>query len=88
MFTEARVSWIVLFLLTASAAVKQYETLGYVSLPMVFMLLAHGLYTNAIMKGEECIPTTWYIIVILISNVIIGIYFMKNGDGCSFTGMS
>ena len=26
---------------------------------MGFMILAHGLYTNACMKGEECIPTTW-----------------------------
>jgi delta24(24(1))-sterol reductase len=59
MFTEARLSWIVLFLLTASAAVKQFEMLGYITVPMIFMLLAHGLYTNAIMKGEECIPTTW-----------------------------
>jgi delta24(24(1))-sterol reductase len=23
------------------------------------LVVAHGLYTNAIMKGEECIPTTW-----------------------------
>lgn len=23
------------------------------------MLIAHGLYVNACMKGEECIPTTW-----------------------------
>ncbi|NUO50376.1 MAG: delta(24(24(1)))-sterol reductase, partial [Polyangiaceae bacterium] len=29
------------------------------SLPMLFMLTAHGLYTNACMKGEECVPTTW-----------------------------
>lgn len=25
----------------------------------MFMLCAHFLYTNACMKGEECIPTTW-----------------------------
>eukprot|EP00579_Thalassiosira_antarctica_P026020 CAMPEP_0202014634 /NCGR_PEP_ID=MMETSP0905-20130828/29711_1 /ASSEMBLY_ACC=CAM_ASM_000554 /TAXON_ID=420261 /ORGANISM="Thalassiosira antarctica, Strain CCMP982" /LENGTH=458 /DNA_ID=CAMNT_0048574599 /DNA_START=111 /DNA_END=1484 /DNA_ORIENTATION=+ len=29
------------------------------SSPMLFMLLAHCLYVNACMKGEECIPTTW-----------------------------
>jgi delta24(24(1))-sterol reductase len=45
--------------LTASAAAKQYATYGTVSTPMIFMLVAHGLYTNACMKGEECIPTTW-----------------------------
>jgi len=27
--------------------------------PMMFMVLAHCLYVNACMKGEECIPTTW-----------------------------
>ena len=26
---------------------------------MIFMAAAHGLHTNACMKGEECIPTTW-----------------------------
>ena len=29
------------------------------SSPLVFMTLAHCLYVNACMKGEECIPTTW-----------------------------
>uniref|UniRef100_A0A7S4HX25 Delta(24(24(1)))-sterol reductase n=1 Tax=Odontella aurita TaxID=265563 RepID=A0A7S4HX25_9STRA len=29
------------------------------SAPLLFMLLAHTLYVNACMKGEECIPTTW-----------------------------
>ncbi len=59
MWAEIRVAWILLFLLTLSAAVKQYDTYGVVSSPMIFMLLAHGLYVNACMKGEECIPTTW-----------------------------
>ncbi len=26
---------------------------------MIFILVAQGLYTNAVAKGEECIPTTW-----------------------------
>jgi len=59
MFAEARLSWIWLFLFTASAAAKQYEPLGRITSPMIFLLVAQGLYTNAIMKGEECIPTTW-----------------------------
>ncbi len=59
LFSEIRIPWILLFLLTLSAAAKQYEIHGYISAPMAFMLLAHGLYTNACMKGEECIPTTW-----------------------------
>ncbi len=58
-FSEIRVPWILLFFLTVSAAVKQYQLLGYVTYPMIFMLIAHGLYVNACMKGEECIPTTW-----------------------------
>ncbi len=59
MWAEIRVAWIMLFLLTASAAATQYAEHGVVSTPMIFMLVAHGLYTNACMKGEECIPTTW-----------------------------
>jgi delta24(24(1))-sterol reductase len=59
MFSEARLSWIWLFLFTASAACKQYEVIGRVTPAMIFLLVAQGLYTNAIMKGEECIPTTW-----------------------------
>jgi delta24(24(1))-sterol reductase len=46
-------------LLTLSAAAKHYDLHGFVSAPLVFMVVAHGLYTNAVMKGEECIPTTW-----------------------------
>ncbi len=59
MWAEVRVSWLMLFLLTASAAAHQYEVYGLVTTPMIFMVLAHWLYTNACMKGEECIPTTW-----------------------------
>lgn len=59
MFAEIRISWILLFLLTLSSAVKQYEELGYITTSMILILLAQGLYTNACMKGEECIPTTW-----------------------------
>jgi len=58
-FAEIRIAWILLFFLTLSAAAKQYEELGYVTASMWFMVVAHGLYTNACMKGEECIPTTW-----------------------------
>ena len=59
MFAEIRVSWMTLFFLTLSAAVKQYYTIGYVSGGMCVILLAHFLYSNACMKGEECVPTTW-----------------------------
>ena len=34
MWVEIRVSWILLFLLTTSAEVKQYESLGYISMHM------------------------------------------------------
>lgn len=59
MWAEIRVSWILLFLLTLSAAVLQYQVQGSLSYSMMIMVLAHFLYTNACMKGEECIPTTW-----------------------------
>ncbi len=59
MWAEIRIAWILLFLLTLSAAAHQYDVYGAVSTPMIFMLVAHGLYANACMKGEECIPTTW-----------------------------
>ena len=59
MWAEIRVSWILLFLLTLSAAVLQYKTQGSLSYSMIIILVAHFLYTNACMKGEECIPTTW-----------------------------
>lgn len=59
MIAECRWSWTTLFILTLSFAVKQYETIGYVSLQMCTMLFAHWLYSNATAKGEHCIPCTW-----------------------------
>jgi Delta24(24(1))-sterol reductase len=59
LFSEIRIPWILLFFLTLSAAAKQYDMYQTVSMPMIFMIVAHGLYANACMKGEECIPTTW-----------------------------
>lgn len=59
MFAEIRNSWVLLFILTASCAAQQYEELGYISVNMWFMILAHLLYSNACQKGEECIVTTW-----------------------------
>ena len=59
MWAEIRVSWLTLFLLTASGAAHQYAAHGRVSGPMIFMIVAHFLYANACMKGEEGIPTTW-----------------------------
>jgi delta24(24(1))-sterol reductase len=58
-FAETRVSWILLFLLTLSAAAKHFEVYGRLTGSMILMVVAHGLYANACMKGEECIPTTW-----------------------------
>nr|CAG8583587.1 5658_t:CDS:2 [Entrophospora candida] len=58
-FAEIRIPWVILFYISVSAAIKEYEMFGYVSSSMAFMVLAHFLYVNACMKGEECIPTTW-----------------------------
>ncbi|EON66310.1 hypothetical protein W97_05703 [Coniosporium apollinis CBS 100218] len=59
MFFEVRLPWFILFLLSLGAAARQYETLGYVSGEVCFILMAHFLYANACSKGEELIVTTW-----------------------------
>ncbi|CAO3663395.1 hypothetical protein G6F70_005688 [Rhizopus microsporus] len=59
MWAETRVPWPVLFYISVSCALKQYEATGSVTAPVAFMVLAHWLYCNACQKGEECIPTSW-----------------------------
>ena len=59
MFCEVRVSWTLLFTLSLSCAARQRDQWGAVSGPMLLVLCTQFLYTNACMKGEECIPTTW-----------------------------
>ncbi|KAF6761619.1 ergosterol biosynthesis ERG4/ERG24 [Ephemerocybe angulata] len=59
MWAEVRIPWVLVFFMSVSGACKQYETLGYVTPNMAFMILATGLYINACAKGEECIPQTW-----------------------------
>ncbi|PRP79388.1 hypothetical protein PROFUN_12986 [Planoprotostelium fungivorum] len=75
LWAEIRVPWIILFYISLSCLLKQYEwlarqvltlespvrtrTYGFITAPQAFMVLAHVLYVNACQKGEECIPTTW-----------------------------
>ncbi|RPA82878.1 c-24(28) sterol reductase [Ascobolus immersus RN42] len=59
MFFEVRLPWFILHLITVAAACKQYETYGYVTPNVCFLMLAHWLYANACAKGEELIVTTW-----------------------------
>lgn len=59
MFAEIRISWMLLFLITTANALKQLEEYGKISNSMIVIWVAQTLYTNACMKGEECIPTTW-----------------------------
>ncbi|KAJ8659068.1 hypothetical protein O0I10_005106 [Lichtheimia ornata] len=59
MWAETRVPWPVLFYISVSCLLKQYELTGQISAPQAFMVLAHFLYVNACQKGEECIPTSW-----------------------------
>jgi len=61
MFFEVRLPWFILFFTTLGGCARQYEKYGYVSGEMGFLLLAHWLYANACCKGEEMIPTTWYV---------------------------
>jgi delta24(24(1))-sterol reductase len=59
MFFEVRLPWYILFLITLSAAARQYERYGYVTGEVGFLLMAHFLYANACGKGEEMITITW-----------------------------
>ena len=58
-FAEVRVPWLLLFLLSLSGVVKQYEDLGRVTGNMLHMLIGTGLYMNACAKAEQLIPQTW-----------------------------
>ncbi|KAK3684741.1 Delta(24(24(1)))-sterol reductase [Podospora appendiculata] len=59
MFFEVRLPWFILLLLSCATAARQYETYGYVSGEVGFVVMAHFLYANACAKGEELIVTTW-----------------------------
>ena len=48
---ELRWSWLLLLILTASCALRQYEHYQTISPQMIFMLIAHWLYSNATVKG-------------------------------------
>lgn len=61
MFFEVRLPWYILFGLSCAAAARQYESYGYVSGEVMFLVMAHYLYANACSKGEELIITTWYV---------------------------
>lgn len=43
LFAEVRIPWILLFLISLSGSMNQYETLGYVTPNSAFMVLATGL---------------------------------------------
>jgi delta24(24(1))-sterol reductase len=59
MFYEVRIPWFILFLITASAAVRQYESYDYVSAEVICLLAAHFIYANGCAKGEQLIITSW-----------------------------
>jgi delta24(24(1))-sterol reductase len=59
MFFEVRLPWYILYLISLSAAARQYEIYGYVTPEVSFLVMAHFLYANACSKGEEMIVTTW-----------------------------
>ena len=59
MWTELRVSWVALFLLTLASAAKARRRFGAVDPSSAALLLAHWLYANACQKGEESVPFTW-----------------------------
>lgn len=59
MFYEVRIPWFILFLVSCATAARQYETYGYVSAEVAFLVGAHYLYANGCAKGEELIITSW-----------------------------
>jgi delta24(24(1))-sterol reductase len=59
MFYEVRIPWFILFFITASVAARQYETYGYVSAEVVFLMGAHFIYANTCAKSEQLIITSW-----------------------------
>ena len=59
LWAEVRVSWLLLFAYDVSCALCIKEEIGYIPNRMWIVLIIHGLYTNACMKGEESIPYTW-----------------------------
>ncbi|KFY02977.1 hypothetical protein O988_01746 [Pseudogymnoascus sp. VKM F-3808] len=59
MFYEVRIPWFILFLISCAVAARQYETYGYVSAEVSFLLMAHFLYANACAKAEQMIITSW-----------------------------
>lgn len=59
MVAEVRWSWLSLFIITLSCATKQYNDIGFITNGMKIMLYAHFLYSNATVKGEHYIVTTF-----------------------------
>jgi delta24(24(1))-sterol reductase len=59
MFYEVRIPWFILFLISASASARQYETYGFVSAELIFLMVAHFIYANACAKAEQLIITSW-----------------------------
>lgn len=60
MVAESRLSWNLLLLCTVGSWVdlaRRHE--GGLLNPVLFMVIAHGLYTNSIAKGEHFIPYSW-----------------------------
>lgn len=59
MFLEVRIPWFILFFISCAVGARQWETYGYVSGEVAFLIMAHFLYANACAKGEELIITSW-----------------------------
>ncbi|KAI1867778.1 uncharacterized protein JN550_006919 [Neoarthrinium moseri] len=76
MFYEVRIPWFILFLISSAVAVRQYESYGYVSKEVMFILMAHFLYANGCAKGEHLIITSW------------DMYFEKLGFMLTFWNMA
>jgi Delta24(24(1))-sterol reductase len=59
MFYEVRIPWFILLFVSCAVAARQYETYGYISGEVLFLVMAHFLYANACAKAEQLIVTAW-----------------------------
>ena len=59
LWAEIKMSWVTLYLLVLSSAFEQYERTGTLSNGMIVIVFGQLLYSNACMKGEECVVSTW-----------------------------
>lgn len=78
MFLMLRIPWFMLLAFSCATAALQYQAKRYVSAEVMFLVMAHFLYANAMAKGEELILTTWQEFSSCYSNLIFPLERIAN----------